>query len=51
MDAPFPFGMPTATAFYMVLYVVTLAIHVAFMNYVLAGTGWLAIAHFGRWAQ
>jgi hypothetical protein len=46
MDAPFPFGLPLPTAFYMVLYVVTLAIHVAFMNYVLSGTAALAIAFF-----
>jgi len=37
MNAPFPFGFPGATAFYLTLYVVTLLIHVAFMNYVLAG--------------
>lgn len=44
MDAPFPFGFPLPTAWYLVLYVVTLVIHVLFMNYVLAGTGWLAIS-------
>lgn len=37
MNAPFPLGFPAATAFYLTLYVVTLLIHVAFMNYVLAG--------------
>ena len=42
MDAPFPFGFPPPTAWYLVLYVVTLVIHVCFMNYVLAGSGWLA---------
>ncbi len=44
MDAPFPAGLPLPTAFYLTAYVVTLAVHVAFMNYVLAGTGYLAVA-------
>jgi hypothetical protein len=44
MDAPFPFGFPIPTGFYLVLYVLTLVIHVVFMNYVIAGTGYLAIA-------
>jgi hypothetical protein len=44
MDATFPFGFPWPTAFYLVLYVATLVIHVIFMNYVLAGTGWLAVS-------
>lgn len=39
---PFPFDLPHATAFYLVLYLATLLIHVAFMNYVLAGTAYLA---------
>ncbi|MGQ0637573.1 MAG: hypothetical protein ACT4QC_23440 [Planctomycetaceae bacterium] len=42
MDAPFPFGFPPATAFYLTLYVATLVIHVVFMNYVLAGSTYLA---------
>jgi hypothetical protein len=42
MDTIFPFGFPFATGFYLTFYVVTLMIHVAFMNYVLAGTGYLA---------
>ena len=42
MDTTFPFGFPLATAFYLVLFVVTLVLHVLFMNYVLAGTAWLA---------
>ncbi|MCK6485831.1 MAG: hypothetical protein HUU22_18355 [Phycisphaerae bacterium] len=42
MDAPFPFGFPTATAFYLTLYVLTLVVHVVFMNYVVAGTAYLA---------
>lgn len=44
MDSPFPFGLPGPTAFYLTAYVVTLAVHVVFMNYVLAGTGYLAVA-------
>lgn len=44
MDAIFPFGFPFPTAWYLVLYVVTLSVHVVFMNYVLAGSGYLAIA-------
>jgi hypothetical protein len=46
MDTLFPFGLPLATAFYLTAYVVTLAIHVIFMNYVLAGTATLALAYF-----
>jgi hypothetical protein len=43
MDTLFPLGFPDPTAFYLVLYAVTLAIHVVFMNYVLAGTGYVAV--------
>lgn len=46
MDAPFPFGLPLPTAFYLTAYVLTLVIHVGFMNYVLAGTGALAWAYW-----
>jgi hypothetical protein len=42
MDTTFPFGFPLATAFYLTLFVVTLVLHVLFMNYVLSGTAWLA---------
>lgn len=44
MDQVFPFGFPFPTAWYLTLYVVTLTVHVVFMNYVLAGSGYLAIA-------
>ncbi len=44
-QTPFPFGLPLPTAFYLVAYVVTLVMHVAFMNYVLAGSAWLALAY------
>lgn len=40
----FPFDQPAATAFYLVLYIGTLALHVVPMNYVLAGSSWLAVA-------
>lgn len=42
MEPPFPFGFPAATAFYLTLYLATLVIHVVFMNYVLAGSAYLA---------
>lgn len=43
MDTIFPLGFPFATAFYMTLFVLTLVVHVVFMNYVLAGVGYLAV--------
>jgi hypothetical protein len=43
METAFPFGFPFPTAFYLTLYVSTLVIHVIFMNYVLAGTAYLAV--------
>ena len=46
MNAPFPFGFPLPTAFYLSFYVLTLIIHVMFMSYVLAGTGYLVAVHF-----
>lgn len=42
MDAPFPFGLPLPTAIYLVLYLATLMVHIAFMNYVLAGSAVMA---------
>jgi hypothetical protein len=42
MGAPFPFGLPGPTAAYLVFYLATLWIHIAFMNYVLAGSATLA---------
>ena len=48
MDTVFPFGFPWPTAFYLTWYVITLCIHVVFMNYVLAGSGYLAVAGFAR---
>ena len=45
MTTLFPFGFPAATAFYLVLLVATLVLHMVVMHYVLAGTAYLA---FGR---
>lgn len=41
MEQVFPLGFPPATAFYLTLFVLTLLVHVLFMNYVLAGTAYL----------
>lgn len=41
----FPFSLPAPTAFYLVVLLVTLALHVVFMNYVLGGAIYLF------WAQ
>jgi hypothetical protein len=43
MDAPFPIGLPFPTAFYLTVYLLTLLIHIVFMNYVLAGSAYLAV--------
>ncbi|MCA9623851.1 MAG: hypothetical protein KC731_32740 [Myxococcales bacterium] len=48
MNEVFPFGFPTATGLYLTLYVATLALHVAFMSYVLAGSSYLALRALGR---
>ena len=40
----FPFALPGPTATYLVLYLVTLAAHFAFMGYVLAGSGYVAVS-------
>jgi hypothetical protein len=44
MDTLFPFGLPVPTTFYLVVYMATLMIHVAFMNYVLAGSAMIAFS-------
>lgn len=43
MDSLFPFGFPFPTAFYLTIYLLTLMIHIVFMNYVLAGSAYLAV--------
>jgi len=43
----FPFDQPTPTAFYLVCYLATLVLHVVPMNYVLAGSSYLAL--LGVW--
>lgn len=48
MDRFFPLGFPGPTAFYLALYVGTLIVHVIFMNYVLAGVGYLAVSSITR---
>lgn len=42
MLVPFPFELPAPTAFYLSLYVLTFALHQAFMHYVLAGSLYIA---------
>jgi hypothetical protein len=49
MNLPFPFGFSTPTALYLSFYVLTLALHFAFMGYTLAGAALLAVrALLGR---
>jgi hypothetical protein len=43
MDALFPTGFPAPTAAYLALYVATWVLHVVFMHYVLAGSGYLLL--------
>ena len=38
MNVPYPLAYPAPTAFYLTLYVLTFALHHAFMHYVLAGS-------------
>ena len=47
MESVFPFAVPGATLLYLMLYVLTLAVHFVFMNYVFAGTLYVAIVGFG----
>ena len=42
MNLPFPLGFPAPTAFYLTLYILTFALHQAFMHYVLAGSLYVA---------
>jgi len=44
MDRMFPFGFDSHLAFYLVVYVLTLVVHVFLMAYVLAGSLWLSWA-------
>lgn len=48
MSTIFPFGFPPSTALYLALYVVTLAVHAVFMNYVLAGSAVVAADALAR---
>jgi hypothetical protein len=44
----FPWALGGPLALYLGLYVITLAIHAVFVGYVLAGTGWCAVAAVRR---
>jgi len=44
MDRMFPFGLESDLSFYLIVYVLTLVVHVFLMTYVLAGSAWLAWA-------
>jgi len=46
MTTLFPFGFPWPTAMYLALFVLTAAIYVVFMQYVLAGSIVLAVGYF-----
>jgi len=49
MDRVFPLGLPIATQTYLVLYVVTLVVHLMLVSYVVAGSLWLVADRlFGR---
>jgi hypothetical protein len=42
------FGLPSATAFYLALYMVTFVLHWIFVSYVLGGSLYLLVSSFGR---
>lgn len=44
MDRMFPFGLESHLSFYLIVYMLTLVVHVFLMTYVLAGSAWLAWA-------
>lgn len=44
MQTLFPFGFPLPTALYLSLYLLTLIVHAALVSYVLAGSGYVAVA-------
>jgi hypothetical protein len=48
MESVFPFGLPWPTAFYLSLYVLTFALHHAFMHYVAAGSMYISWATIFR---
>ncbi len=48
MESFFPFSVPAPTLFYLMLYVLTLAVHFVFMNYVFAGTFYVAVVGVGQ---
>lgn len=48
MDTLFPFNLPAPTLGYILLYIVTLLMHVAFMSYVLGGSIILCVAELRK---
>jgi hypothetical protein len=51
MNTLFPFGFPWPTAMYLTLYVVSAAIYMVFMNYVLAGAIVLSVGYLAPGAR
>ena len=51
MNTLFPFGFPWPTAMYLTLFVVTAAIYMVFMNYVLAGAIVLLVGYLAPGAR
>ena len=48
MTSVFPWALGGPLSLYLGLYVVTLALHAAFVGYVLGGSGWVAVAALRR---
>ena len=51
METLFPFGFPWPTAMYLTLFIVTAAIYMVFMNYVLAGAIVLLVGYLAPGAR
>jgi hypothetical protein len=51
MNTLFPFGLPWPTAMYLTLFIITAAIYMVFMNYVLAGAIVLVLAYLAPGAR
>ncbi len=51
MNAIFPFGYESTTAWYLVLYLGTLLMHLILMSYVIAGSAWLANSRLRIWSS
>jgi len=48
MDRVFPFGLPPATAFYALVYVLTWTVHYVFVSFLIAGTAYVVAASAGK---